>query len=168
MQVSLLTITKRKHYSSYVNCNKKQKQPPEVFCKKMYSQKFCKIHSKTLVPEPEACNFICLYFKRLWHRCVPVNFAKFLKAPFLQNTSGRLLLEKPLYFNMDLIYQSQCKVYGFGHLQIHSFISKAFFTTQTPCCLTFQLIQLQMLFRFCLLHITVIKLGPILYLVCQC
>ena len=33
---------------------------------------------------------------RLWHRCFPVNFAKFLRTPFLQNTSGRLLLEKSL------------------------------------------------------------------------
>ena len=30
--------------------------------------------------------------KRLWHRCFPVNLAKFLRAPFLQNTSVRLLL----------------------------------------------------------------------------
>ena len=30
--------------------------------------------------------------KRLFHRCFPVNFAKFLRTPFLQNTSGRLLL----------------------------------------------------------------------------
>ena len=30
--------------------------------------------------------------KRLWYRCFPVNFAKFLRTPFLQNTSGRLLL----------------------------------------------------------------------------
>ena len=29
---------------------------------------------------------------RLWHRCFPVNFARFLRTPFLQNTSGRLLL----------------------------------------------------------------------------
>ena len=29
--------------------------------------------------------------KRLWHRCFPVNFAKFVRATFLQNTSGRLL-----------------------------------------------------------------------------
>ena len=29
--------------------------------------------------------------KRLWHRCFPVNFTKFLRTPFLQNTSGRLL-----------------------------------------------------------------------------
>ena len=27
---------------------------------------------------------------RLWHRCLPVNFAKFLRTPFLQNTSGLL------------------------------------------------------------------------------
>ena len=26
--------------------------------------------------------------KRIWGRCFPVNFAKFLKTPFLQNTSG--------------------------------------------------------------------------------
>ena len=30
--------------------------------------------------------------KRLWHRCFLVNFSKFLKTPFSQNTSGRLLL----------------------------------------------------------------------------
>ena len=26
--------------------------------------------------------------KRLWHGCFPVNFVKFLRTPFLQNTSG--------------------------------------------------------------------------------
>ena len=35
---------------------------------------------------------------RLWHRCFPVNFAKFLRTPFLQNTSGRLLL-KAIFFS---------------------------------------------------------------------
>ena len=30
--------------------------------------------------------------KRLLHRCFPVNFAKFLKIPISQKTSGRLLL----------------------------------------------------------------------------
>ena len=30
--------------------------------------------------------------KSLWHRCFPVNFAKFLRTTFLQNTSGQLLL----------------------------------------------------------------------------
>ena len=36
--------------------------------------------------------------KRLWHWCFPVNFVTFLRAPFLQNTSGRLLL----HFNISL------------------------------------------------------------------
>ena len=31
--------------------------------------------------------------KTLWYRCFPVNFAKLLSTPFLQNTSGRVLLE---------------------------------------------------------------------------
>ena len=37
--------------------------------------------------------------KRLWHRCFPVNFAKFLRTPFSQNTAGRLLLNvaRPCY-----------------------------------------------------------------------
>ena len=35
------------------------------------------------------CNFAK---KILWHRCSRVNFAKFSRTPFLQNTSGRLLL----------------------------------------------------------------------------
>ena len=32
--------------------------------------------------------------KRLWHMFFPVNFAKFLRTTFLQNTSGRLLPKK--------------------------------------------------------------------------
>ena len=30
--------------------------------------------------------------KRLWHRCFPMNFEKFQRTPFLQNTSRRLPL----------------------------------------------------------------------------
>ena len=33
--------------------------------------------------------------KKLWHRCFPVNFVKFLRTPFLQNISGQLLLITP-------------------------------------------------------------------------
>ena len=31
--------------------------------------------------------------KRIWRRCFPVNFAKFPRKTFLQNTPGRLLLK---------------------------------------------------------------------------
>ena len=37
--------------------------------------------------------------KRLWYRCFPVNFAKFLRTPFLQNISERLLPEETSQFN---------------------------------------------------------------------
>ena len=32
---------------------------------------------------------VTLLKKRLWHRCFPVNVVKFLRTPFLHNTSGR-------------------------------------------------------------------------------
>ena len=31
--------------------------------------------------------------KRLWHKCFPVKFTKFLRTPFLQSSSWRLLLK---------------------------------------------------------------------------
>ena len=45
--------------------------------------------------------------KRLWHRCFPVNFVKYLRTPFLQNTSGRLLLTKEELTKMVLEYQNK-------------------------------------------------------------
>ena len=36
--------------------------------------------------------------KRLQHNCLPVNFAKFPRTPFLQDISGRLLLQFPNKF----------------------------------------------------------------------
>ena len=48
---------------------------------------------------------------RRWHRCFPVNFAKFLRTPFLQNTSGRLLLimkhSVQFYCSRNLVTWSQ-------------------------------------------------------------
>ena len=43
--------------------------------------------------------------KRLWHRCFPVNFVKFLRTPFLQNTSGRLLLS----FEISKVFQTSSR-----------------------------------------------------------
>ena len=42
--------------------------------------------------------------KRLWHRYFPVNFVKFLRTTFLQNTSQRLLLNLDFYS----IFQKVC------------------------------------------------------------
>ena len=49
-------------------------------CQSLFSSKVTGLRSATLLN------------KRLWHKCFPVNFAKLLRTPFLQSTSGRLLL----------------------------------------------------------------------------
>ena len=36
--------------------------------------------------------------KRLWHSCFLVHVVKFLRTPFSQNTSGRLLLDHFFFF----------------------------------------------------------------------
>ena len=41
--------------------------------------------------------------KRLWHRCFPLNFAKFLRTPFLQNTSRQVLLLSRLLKNFSFL-----------------------------------------------------------------
>ena len=58
---------------------------------KLRGKHLCQVlfFNKVAGPEPAT-----LLKKRLWRRCFPVNFAKFLGTPFSQNTSGRLLLDK--------------------------------------------------------------------------
>ena len=51
----------------------------------------------------EACNFIK---KSLWHRYFPVNFAEFLRTPFLQNTSERLLLNNESWAIMKVVIRT--------------------------------------------------------------
>ena len=49
-------------------------------CRSLFLNKVVGLRSATLLK------------KRLWHRCFSVKFVRFLKTPFFQNTSGRLLL----------------------------------------------------------------------------
>ena len=74
-----------------------RKQPPEVFYKKGVLENFAKFTAKHLcqslfLNKIAGLRSAILLKKRLWHRCFPANFAKFSRTPFLQNTSGRLLL----------------------------------------------------------------------------
>ena len=69
---------------------------PEVFCKKGVLRNFTKFTGKHLCESlffnkvaGLACNFIK---KRLWHRCFPVNFVKFLRTPFFIEHLWWLLL----------------------------------------------------------------------------
>ena len=63
---------------------------------------------------PEAAT---LLIKRLWHRCFPVNFAKFPRTTFLQNTAGRLLLNQTsLFFWKISVWVIQLRSWGVLYL----------------------------------------------------
>ena len=64
-----------------------------MFFKNSCSQRFHKNHKKTPLLDSIFLKTASLK-KRLRHKCFLANFAKFLRAPFLQNTSGRLLLKR--------------------------------------------------------------------------
>ena len=74
-----------------------QKQPPEVFYKKGVLKNFAKFPGKHLCQSlffNKAAGLPGTLLKKiLWHRCFPVNFTKFSRIYFLQNTSGQLLLK---------------------------------------------------------------------------
>ena len=85
-------LFKVKLESHYSRCSR-----PEVFCKKRVLRIFAWFTKKHLcwslflikLPDLQAFNFIKM---KLQHRFFLVKFAKFLSAPFLQNTSVQLLL----------------------------------------------------------------------------
>ena len=57
-----------------------QNRSSRLEVEKRYYWKFRKIHRKTPAPEP-------LTKERLWNRCFPVNFGKFLRTPIFYGTS---------------------------------------------------------------------------------
>ena len=52
------------------------------------------LHRHLFFSKVAGINPATLFKKTLRHRCFPVNFAKFLRVPFLPNTSGRRFLLK--------------------------------------------------------------------------
>ena len=78
-----------------------KKQSSRGVLLKRCSQKFHKIHRETPVPAT-------LLKKRLWHRCFPVNFMKFLRTPFLQNTSGGCSLTQFSHTEIFEVYHALC------------------------------------------------------------
>ena len=69
---------------------------PEVFCKKGVLRNLAKSTGKHLC---QSLFFATLLKKRPWHRCLPVNFAKFLRTPFLTEHLRWLLLNDIVIFS---------------------------------------------------------------------
>ena len=88
-----------------------KKQPPEGFCKKGVLKKFHKIRLKHLCWRLFLTEFqvwgLQLYYKRDSNsQCFQVNFVKFLRTSFLQNTSVIFLtvsFQKVLYLCSNLL-----------------------------------------------------------------
>ena len=64
------------------------KVPVNYLCHCLFFNKVAGLRSATLLK------------KRLWHRHFPVNFAKFSRTPFLQNTNGWLLLQFQTFYKI--------------------------------------------------------------------
>ena len=99
--VSLLKIKYyfSSHRSSHQRCSIKKgvlrnvaKFTGKHLCQGLFSNKVAGLRPVTLLKE------------RLWHRCFPVNFAKFLRTPFLRNTSGGYFCTLPVSLKItDLV-----------------------------------------------------------------
>ena len=83
-----MTTTDKTSRSSHQRCSMKKgvlrkfaKLTGKHLCQSLFFNKVAGLRPATLSK------------KRPWHRCFPVNFAKFLRTPFFHNTSGRLLLD---------------------------------------------------------------------------
>ena len=97
--------------------------------------------SNSLCLRPEACNLIK---KKLWLSCFPVNFVRYLRTPFLQNASGRLL--------PNIVMQKLQIFHDFQHTFIHlqyscstfvRFFEEMSFLQETSSRLTNKINQLQ-------------------------
>ena len=77
-------------YKSIYNCSR-----PEVFCEKVFLEIL-------QCSQENTCARVYFFFKkkRLWHRCFPVNFSKFLKITFLTEHLRWLLLD--IYKNIQI------------------------------------------------------------------
>ena len=55
---------------------------PEVFYKNIVTKNVAKFTENHLCQSLASLRATTLLKKRLWHRCFPVNFVKFLRTPF--------------------------------------------------------------------------------------
>ena len=94
VQVSMVTIDNMKHESAMIYMYFQKQSRPHVFCRKDVLRNFATLTRRHLRQSLffnkniAGMRPVTLLKKRLWHRCFSVKFVKFLRTPFLQNTSG--------------------------------------------------------------------------------
>ena len=87
------------HYKIINTISSLRSSRPEVFCKKGVLRKFAKFLGKHLCQslfffdKVPGLRPATLFKKRLWHRCFPENFAKFLRTSLFIEHLQKLLLQ---------------------------------------------------------------------------
>ena len=92
---SITNIHEMKLYKQCWNCGSSR---PEVFCKKGVLRNFTKftgkhVYQSLFFNKVAGLRPATFLKKRLWHRCFPVNFVKFLRTPFFIEHIWWLLLK---------------------------------------------------------------------------
>ena len=85
---------------------------PDVFCKRGVLRNFTKFTGKHLCQslffnKIAGLSSATLLKKRLWHRCFPVNFMKFLRTPFFIERLWWLLLFVVFLWNSKILHLSE-------------------------------------------------------------
>ena len=107
------------NYKLQLLASEYQKQSPESVLRKRCSYKFLKIHRKAPLPKSlfdkvAGLRLAFLLKKRFWHRCFPMNFAKYLGTLFLQKTSSSCFLDMFLFELSSVI--SKVSIADFEHV----------------------------------------------------
>ena len=109
---------------------------PEVVCKKRVLKNFSKFTGKHLCRslffnKVAGLRSSTLLKKRLWHRCFPVDFEKFLRTPFFIEHLWWLLLSRPFRLLprmtiLPVMYFGKKPFLRFKKIPLNSSFSKVF------------------------------------------
>ena len=109
---------------------------PEVVCKKRVLKNFSKFTGKHLCRslffnKVAGLRSATLLKKRLWHRCFPVDFEKFLRTPFFIEHLWWLLLSRPFRLLpcmtiLPVMYFGKRPFLRFKKIPLNSSFSKVF------------------------------------------
>ena len=103
-----LRVHWRLNFDNVVRYSALKNSRPEVFCKKVFLEVAQNSQENTcdgasFFNKVEGLTPATLLKKRLWHKCFPVNFAKFIRIPFLTQHLG-LWLSKYSKTNRKLYF----------------------------------------------------------------
>ena len=99
---------------------------------------------------------------------LPPKLRSQIKLFFCQQSSKFLKIKKFLCIFRSFTLENQDMECVFQNIHTHFFYKQRIFSTQPRCWLTFLWIKVQILFRYCLIHISIIIMRHFRYLLYLC